>query len=216
MAKMNPRMRARLAAILPPQDAMILEAFQSDVYVEGKVDVQNEPIYDTIALAQAAVLNENSSSLFTAVGPAALKPLGQTNLTQSRRLPAPEAFSVLGIRLYWNEDVAIADILVIAGNTALSFAFEFYLGQKCYNRGPLWYYAAGGGIVNTNANAAALGLYLNGDADRNGMHKLAIPLVIENQGEFYARLTGAAYAITGATGFNLMCLLDGFHARGVQ
>jgi hypothetical protein len=195
---------------------MILEAFQSDVYVEGKVDVQNEPIYDTIVLAQAAVLNENSSSLFTAVGPAALKPLGQTNLTQSRRLPAPEAFSVLGIRLYWNEDVAIADILVIAGNTALCFAFEFYLGQKCYNRGPLWYYAAGGGIVNTNANAAALGLYLNGDADRNGMHKLAIPLVIENQGEFYARLTGPAYAITGATGFNLMCLLDGFHARGVQ
>lgn len=215
MAKMNPRMRARLAAILPPQDAMILEAFQSDVYVEGKVDVQNEPIYDTIDLAQNAVLNENSSSLFTAVGPAALKPLGQTNLTQSRRLPAPEAFSVLGIRLYWNEDVALADILVIAGNTVLSFAFEFYLGQKCYNRGPLWYYAAGGGIVNYNPVAAA-DLIMNGIPDRNGMHKLAIPLVIENQGEFYARLTGPAYGITGPNGFQLMCLLDGFHARGVQ
>lgn len=215
MPKIPPRARARLAAILPPQDAMILEAFQSDVYVEGKVDVQNEPIYDTIDLAKAAVLNENSSSLFTAVGPAALKPLGQTNLTQSRRLPAPEAFSVLGIRLYWNEDVDLADILVIAGNTALSFAFEFYLGQKCYNRGPLWYYAAGGGIVNYNPVAAA-DLILNGAPDRNGMHKLAIPLVIENQGEFYARLTGPAYAITGDAGFQLMCLLDGFHARGVQ
>lgn len=216
MARMNPRQRARLAAILPPQDAMILEAFQSDVYVEGKVDVQNEPIYDTFALAQAAVLNENSSALFTAVGPAALKPLGQTNLTQSRRLPAPEAFSVLGIRLYWNEDVGLADILVIAGNTALCFAFEFFLGQKCYNRGPLWYYAAGGGFVNYAPTAAPAAQYLNGTPDRNGMHKLAIPLVIENQGEFYARLTGAAYPIAGATGFNLMCLLDGFHARGVQ
>ncbi len=215
MARMHPRQRARLAAILPPQDAMILEAFQSDVYVEGKVDVQNEPIYDTIALAQGAVLNENSSALFTAVGPAALKPLGQTNLTQSRRLPAPEAFSVLGIRLYWNENVGMADILVIAGNTALCFAFEFFLGQKCYNRGPLWYYAAGGGIANYNPVAAA-DLILNGVPDRNSMHKLAIPLVIENQGEFYARLTGPAYAIVGANGFNLMCLLDGFHARGVQ
>ncbi len=208
--------RSRLAAMLTPQQSMILDAFQSDVYVQGKVDVQNEPLYDTITVALAATLNENASALFTNVGPASGKTLGQTNMSQSRRLPAPEAFSVLGIRLYWNEDVAVADILAIAGNTGTGFAFEFFLGQKCYNRGPLWYYAAGGGIVNTNANAAALGLFLNGNANRSDMHKLAIPLVIENQGEFFARLTGNAYVITGATGFILMCLLDGLHARGVQ
>lgn len=215
MARMHPRQRARLAQLLPPQDAMILEAFQTDIYVEGKVDVQNEPLYDTIAVAQAATLNENSSALFTNVGPASGKTLGQTNLSQSRRLPAPEAFSVLGIRLYWNENAVLADILAIAGNTGTGFAFEFYLGQKCYNRGPLWYYAAGGGIVNYNPVAAA-DLLLNGAPNRESMHKLAIPLVIENQGEFYARLTGNAYVITGATGFQLMALLDGLHARGVQ
>ncbi len=208
--------RARMAQLLTPQQSMILDAFQSEVYVQGKVDVQHEPLYDTFAVAQAATLSEQTSALFTNVGPASGKTLGQTNLSQSRRLPAPEAFSILGIRLYWNEDIAVADVLAIAGNTGTGMAFEFYLGQKCYNRGPLWYYAAGGGIVNTNANAAALGMFLNGDADRNAMHKLAIPLVIENQGEFYARLTGNAYVITGATGFQLMCLLDGLHARGVQ
>jgi hypothetical protein len=221
MAKIPPRQRARLAQLLPPQDAMILEAFQSDIYVEGKVDVQNEPLYDTIAVAAAATLNENSSALFTNVGPASGKTLGQTNLSQSRRLPAPEAFSVLGIRLYWNEDAAIADLLAIAGNAGTAFAFEFYLGQKCYNRGPLWYYAAGGGIqphvVSVNSAAAAdVTLFTNGVPDRNAMHKLAIPLVIENQGEFYARLTGNAYVITGTSGFQLTCLLDGLHARGVQ
>lgn len=216
MARLSTARRAQLAALLGPQDQMILDAFQSDVYVEGRVDVQNEPLYDTITVALAATLNELSSALFTNVGPASGKTFGQTNLSQSRRLPAPEAFSVLGIRLYWNEDIAVADILAIAGNTGTGFAFEFYLGQKCYNRGPLWYYAAGGGIVNTNADAAALGMFLNGNADRNAMHKLAIPLVIENQGEFYARLTGNAYVITGATGFILMALLDGLHARGVQ
>ena len=215
MAKMHPRTRARLAQLLPPQDAMILEAFQTDIYVEGKVDVQNEPLYDTIAVAQGATLNELSSALFTNVGPASGKTFGQTNLSQSRRLPAPEAFSVLGIRLYWNENVVLADILAIAGNTGTGFAFEFYLGQKSYNRGPLWYYSAGGGIVNYNPVAAA-DLLLNGAPNRESMHKLAIPLVIENQGEFYARLTGNAYIITGATGFQLMCLLDGLHARGVQ
>lgn len=213
---MNSSQRRALGQILAPQDAMILEAFQSETYVQGKVDVQNEPLYDTVAIALAATVNENSSALFTNVGPASGKTFGQTNLTQSRRLPAPEAFSVLGIRLYWNEDIVVADILAIAGNTGTGMAFEFYLGQKCYNRGPLWYYSAGGGIVNTNANAAALGLFLNGNANRTDMHKLAIPLVIENQGEFYARLTGNAYVITGATGFQLMALLDGLHARGVQ
>ncbi len=214
MARLSTARRAQLAALLGPQDQMILDAFQSDVYVEGRVDVQNEPLYDTITVALNATLNELSSALFTNVGPASGKTYGQTNLSQSRRLPAPEAFSVLGIRLYWNEDITFGDILAIAGNTGTGFAFEFYLGQKCYNRGPLWYYSAGGGIVNYVA--PALGFFTNGVADRNSMHKLAIPLVIENQGEFYARLTGNAYVITGATGFILMALLDGLHARGVQ
>lgn len=214
MAKMTWQARARLAALLPPQDVMILEAFQSETIVPGKMDVQNEPLYDTFTLAQGVSLNENSSALFTAVGPQSGKTLGQTNLSQSRRLPAPEAFSILGIRLYWNENVGAADILAIAGNAVTAFAFEFWLGTKCYNRGPLWYYAAGGGFVNYNP-VAAQDFILNGVPDRNGMHKLAIPLVIENQQEFYARLTGAAYNIAGANGFSLMCVLDGLHARPV-
>jgi hypothetical protein len=215
MPRMNWRERRSLAAILPPQDAMILEAFQSDVYVQGKVDVQNEPLYDTFNLAIAQIPTENNTALFTAVGPASGKTLGSTNLTQPRRLPAPEAFSVLGIRLYWNEDMLIADLLQIVGNAVTTpYAFQFFLGQKCYNRGPLWYYASGGGFV-TQTTTLATGLYTNGMPDRNSMHKLAIPLVIENQGEFYANLTGGPSA--GLTGtFSLMCLLDGLHARGVQ
>ena len=213
MARMNPRQRARLAAILPPQDAMILEAFQTDIYVEGKVDVQNEPLYDTFNLGAVAI-TENNTALFTNVGPASLKTLGSTNLTQSRRLPAPEAFSVLGIRLYFNEDITIVDCLAIIGCAITTpYAFEFFLGQKCYNRGPIWYYASGGGFV-TQTTTLATGLYTNGMPDRNSMHKLAIPLVIENQGEFYARLTGGPFTVTGT--FSLMCLLDGLHARGVQ
>lgn len=210
---LNAAQRARLGAILTPQQSMILDAFQSDTYVQGKVDVQNEPLYDMFALGAVPITQANTS-LFTAVGPASGKTYGQTNLSQSRRLPAPEAFSVLGIRLYWNEDMLIADLLAIVGATLTNYAFEFYLGQKYYNRGPIWYYAAGGGFVNTNANAAALGLFLNGNANRSDMHKLAIPLVIENQGEFYAQLVGGPYTVTGT--FNLMCVLDGLHARGVQ
>ena len=213
MAKMNSAQRRALGQLLAPQDAMILEAFQGETYVQGKLDVQNEPLYDMFALGAVAITQANTS-LFTAVGPASGKTLGQTNLTQSRRLPAPEAHSVLGIRLYWNEDMLIADLLNIVGNTLVNFCFEFFLGQKCYNRGPIWYYSAGGGFVNVNANVPPLGLYTNGVADRSSMHKLAIPLVIENQGEFYAQLTGGPYTVTGT--FALMCVLDGLHARPVM
>ena len=216
MAKMSWQSRRQLGLILPPQEAMILEAFQMETLVQGKVDVQNEPLYDTFTIPNGQTPSENNTALFTAVGPASNKTLAQTNLTTSRQLPAPEAFSVLGIRLYWNEDILLADLLAIVGTGAgggLPYAFEFYLGQKCYNRGPLWYYAAGGGFVN-QAGAAAPGIYTNGMPDRNSMHKLAIPLVIENLGQFYARLTGGP-AVVGANGFSLMCLLDGLHARGV-
>ena len=52
------------------------------------------------------------------------------------------------------------------------------------------------------------------------MHKLAIPIVIENQMTFEAHLTGTAYvaalAAAGGTGINLTLLLDGLYARGVQ
>jgi hypothetical protein len=212
MAKMSWQQRAHLSQLLPPQEAMILEAFQGETLVQGKVDVQNEPLYDMFTLGAVAITQANTS-LFTAVGPASGKTLGQTNLSQSRRLPAPEAFSVLGIRAYWNEDMFIADLLAIVGTSLTNYVLEFYLGQKCYNRGPLWYYAAGGGFVNVNANVAALGLYTNGIAGRSDMHKLAIPLVIENQGEFYAQLAGGPYTVTGT--FSLMVLLDGLHARGV-
>lgn len=215
MAKISQARRAALSQILSPQDMTILDAFQGETYVQGKLDVQNEPLYDTFFLAGGTTPTQANTSLFTAVGPASGKTLGQTNLTQSRRLPAPEAFSVLGIRLYWNEDVLIADLLTIVGNALTNYCFEFFLGQKCYNRGPLWYYAAGGGFV-TQTTTLATGIYTNGVPDRNSMHKLAIPLVIENQGEFYAQLTGGPVAIGQGGSFSLMCLLDGLHARPVM
>jgi hypothetical protein len=52
------------------------------------------------------------------------------------------------------------------------------------------------------------------------MHKLAIPIVIENQMTFEAHLTGTAFTTTaaaaGGTGITLTLLLDGLYARGIQ
>ena len=211
--------RAALANTLTPQQLMVLDAFQSQVYVQGQVDVQHEPLYDTITLAAGAQVTELSTAFFTNVGPASGKTLAQTNLTQARRLLAPEAFSIFAIRLAWEENIVLADILAILWG----FAFRFFLGRKDYNTGPLWHYNAGGGLnAATIAAVPAVALYTNGVTSREAMHKLAIPLVIENQGEFFANLVGTAYTLVAAggqtlgTGLALMCLLDGLHARGIQ
>lgn len=197
------------------QQQIITDAFNSEVYVQNRMDVQHTPLYDTITLAAAAVVNETTSAFFTNVGPASGKTLAQTNMTQSQRLPAPEAFSIFGLRLRWSEDILNTDALTLINGMAL----EFWLGQKFYQRAPLWYFAPGGGLnVVTTNNATE---YIsNGQVTRESMHKLAIPIVIENQMTFFARLVGnpvtLSAAAVGGTGLTLQLVLDGFYARGVQ
>ena len=197
------------------QQQMIVDAFNSEVYVNNRMDVQHTPLYGTVVLAAGATLSQMASALFTNVGPASNKTLALTNVTQSEKLPAPEAFSIFGYRFRWSEDVLRADIQTIING----FALEFYLGQKQYQRGPLWYYAAGGGIYAFTTKTSE-SVYVNGLPSREAMHKLAIPVVIENQMTFFSQLVGNAITLTaaasGGTGFTFQLLLDGLYARGVQ
>jgi hypothetical protein len=228
-------------AVSTAQQQMIVDAFNSQVYIQDRMDVQHTPIYDTVNWLPGATMTENNSTWFTNVGPAAiyygavLKTFAQTNMTQSQKLPAPEAFSIYGIRLRIKEDVLRSDLdNILDGTPSVAggngFAFEFWLGQKCYQRAPLWYFAAGGGIWGAASQAVlpvppAVGIpatvLTNGIPDRNGMHKLILNIVIENQMTFYARLVGGAYLLQAAavlfgTGCTMQCLLDGLYARGVQ
>lgn len=200
---------------MSPQQQMIVEAFNSEVYVANKMDVQHTPIYDTVTYAAAAAINDINSAFFTNVGPASGKTLAGTNMRQGNRLPAPEAFSIFGFRFRWSENILLADLLSILNG----FALEFSLGQKVYNRAPLWYYAAGGGIDGFSTRTDA-SVYTNGLPSRESMHKLAIPIVIENQMEFSARLVGNAFTLAaagaGGTGAIIQLVLDGLYARGVQ
>jgi hypothetical protein len=218
------------------QQQMIVDAFNSQVYIQDRMDVQHTPLYDTIGFYPGTggtpdTISQNTATWFTNVGPAAvflagLKTYAQTNMSQSQKLPAPEAFSVYGLRLRIKENILRQDL----DNILDSFALEFYLGQKCYQRAPLWYFAAGGGIwaaadipAVAVAKSAAVpqAVYTNGVPDRNAMHKLILNIVIENQMTFYAQLVGTPYTLQVAaalfgTGAILQLLLDGLYARGVQ
>lgn len=194
---------------------MIVESFQSETYVQNRMDVQHTPIWDTVTFAVATAMTQTNTAFFTNVGPASGKTLAGTNMTQQNKLAAPQAFSILGFRLRYQEDILRLDLLsIVAG-----FAYNFVLGEKPYNQAPIWFYCAGGGIhgFSTITDQAT---YNNGVPGRNAMHKLAIPIVIENQMNFSANLVGNNYttaaAAAGGTGVVLQSLLDGLYARGVQ
>lgn len=197
----------------PDLKANIVNAFRSSIYVDDRMDVQQTPIYDTITIPAAGTVNENTTALFTNVGSASNKTLAQTNMTQSQRLVAPEAFSVQGIAIRFSETILLADFLSIVN----SFAFVFYLGRKPYNVAPVWQYPAGGGVFGLDAASALLS---NGVPTREARLALSIPIVIENQTNFYARLEGGTFALAaggaGGTGLTMQCILDGYYARGVQ
>lgn len=203
------------------QQQTIMDAFQSETYVNNRMDIQHTPVYDTLTFTAGAgtnpTINQTTSALFTNVGAQSLKTYAQSNMTQSQKLPAPEAFSILAFRFRWSEDILRADLTSIING----FALEFYLGQKYYQRAPLWYFGAGGGIFGATTRTAE-SIYSNGLPSREAMHKLAIPIVIENQMTFYGQLVGNAYTTTtvaanaAATGALLQLLLDGLYARGVQ
>jgi hypothetical protein len=198
-------------AFSPDQQTWIMAQFNGTTYQPNAMDVQHEPLYDTLITAAGANI-VNLSQFFTS--PAG-KTLAQTNVTTAKKLDAPEAFTVMGINFRWLENILLADLINILNN----FALEFWIGQKYYNRAPLWFYASGGGIAGLS-NVSSTSAYTNGWPGKAERHMLAINIVIDNQASFFGQLVGTQTALTatgsGGTGATLIMLLDGLHARGVQ
>ena len=196
----------------------IIAAFNSSTYISDQVDVQDTPVYDTVTLSAGGTVSQQTVSFFT-TPQGASKTLAQTNLVTGGKLNAPEAFSIMAFRLRFAENVLPADIYAVLSSLAL----QFTIGTKPYQTGPLWNYNAGGGIYGQLSNTTAstvTSLLNNGMPGRMHMHRLAIPLVIENQATFYANLVGSPVTLTGSgsggTGLTLQLMLGGLYARGVQ
>lgn len=205
---------SNMAAMSSDQQSWIFNQFNGTTFQPNAMDVQHEPLYDTSATSAGGTV-ANLTQFFT--NPAG-KTLAQTNVTTAKRLDAPEAFAAMGIRFYVHPTILLADLTNIFGPVT-GFALEFWIGQKYYNRGPLWHYNQGGGISGFS-DVAGTSAYTNGATGRIHMHELAINIVIDNQASFYGQLNGSPVVLTasgsGGTGATLMMLLDGLHARGVQ
>lgn len=194
------------------QQKFILESFNSVVYVENRMDIQDTPLYDTVVIAASSNLTPITSVLFTNVGPQSGKTLALTNMSQPQKLNAPEAFAVFGFSFRYAENISLLDLY----NILNGFCFEFWLGQKNYQRGPIWCYNAGGGVFGTTTQSQT-SILNNGNPGRAEMHRLGINVVLENQMSFYGDLQGNQYTLNASgTGITYQMVLRGLYARGVQ
>ena len=201
------------AAAITAQQQFIINSFKGQIYISNTLDVQDTPIYDTITYTAGAAINTPNSSLFTNVESGSGKTFAQTNMTQNSKLDAPEAFSVFGLRVGWSEDILRSDLTTLLN----SWAFEFWLGKKEYQRANLRHFSSGWGIAGTTTRTAE-SFYTNGWPSRDAMNVVAVKLVIANQMSFFAQLTGAASQTLSSSGAGLimLCELVGLYARGVQ
>lgn len=195
------------------QQQFIINSFRGQIYISSQLDVQDTPIYDTLTYAAGATINTPNSQLFTNVEAGSGKTYAQTNMTQNGKLDAPEAFSVFGVRLGWSEDALRSDLQSFLN----SWAYEFWLGKKEYQRANVRHFSSGWGISGYTTRTAE-SFYTNGTPGRNSMNMLAVKLVIANQMSFFAQLTGAASQTLSASGSGLILLNEqvGLYARGVQ
>jgi len=198
------------------QQQFIIESFRGQIYISDELDVQDTPVYDTDTYAAGAQINTPNSQFFSNVESGAGKTYAQTNMQENRRLAAPEAFSVFGIRLGLSEDVLRLDLQTFLN----SWAYEFWLGQKNYSRANVRHYSSGWGISGYTTRSQE-SFYTNGAPGRGSMNMIMVKLVIANQMSFYAQLNGAqsqtltTAALNGA-GLILLNELVGLYARGVQ
>lgn len=204
---------AQAAAAVNAQRSFIVDSFRGQIIISDQMDVQDTPLYDTVTYNAGATITTSNSQFFTNVGSNSGKSYVQTNMTQTQKLTAPEAFSVFGVRFYFDATILRADLNALYQGTV----YEYWMLTKNYQRAPLYHFSAGMGIdgYTTRTNES---FYTNGTPNRDSMHTLSIPLVISNQLSFYGQLNvGTTSIVLNASGAGaiLVTELVGLYARGV-
>lgn len=202
-------------AAITMQQQFAINSFKGQIYISSSLDVQDTPVYDTITYAAAGSITQTSSTWFSNVGTQSGKTVAQTNMQQTQKLDAPEAFSVFGIRLGFSEDILRSDLTTLLN----SWAYEFTIGTKVYQRANIRHFASGWGISGYTTKTSE-SFYTNGMPSISAMHGLAIKLVLANQMSFFAQLNGAPNGTqtlsASGTGLTMINELVGLYARGVQ
>jgi len=191
------------------QQRMIMEAFRAEEYIKDQMDVQSEPLYDTLSQVVGDILlaGQPNTSFFSVV---AGKDLNLTNMIQPNQLMNPEAQAVLAYRYYLDPRNTVVDCEAVMAN----FCLNFTMGRKAYQTVPLWMIPQGGGLDVQGGECCDCVVH-NGRPQKDAIRTNGVTLILEQGVRFEGELVGSSTTITGDT-FIHQLNLDGFHARGIQ
>lgn len=191
------------------QQRMIMEAFRAEEYIKDQMDVQSEPLYDTLSQVLGDVITpgQPSTSFFSVV---AGKDVNLTNMVQPNQLMNPEAQAVMAYRYFIDPRNAVNDCEGVMANLALVFT----MGRKAYQTIPLWEIPQGGGIDVQGGDCCDCVVH-NGRPEKQAIRTLGVTLILEQGVRFEGELQGTSYTVTGDTYIHQLNL-DGLHARGIQ
>jgi hypothetical protein len=191
------------------QQNMIMEAFRAEEYIKDQMDVQAEPIYDTLTQVAGDIIQQGqpSGKFFTNISG---KDLNLTNMTEPNQLMNPEALAIFCYRYYLDPRNSVLD----SENVMADFALNFIMGRKPYQTIPLWMIPQGGGLDIQGCCDACV--VHNGRPMKEAIRPIAITLILEQGVRFEGQLAGGPYTIDSAGGFIHQLNLDGLHARGIQ
>jgi hypothetical protein len=185
--------------------------------LKGVIAVDNEPLYDLLTLPSTLSAGEYC---FFQVPLGGTDPFGaasnsktrcETNCTNAGRLPEPERFEIVAYQLVPNFASTAADV-VIAFNRSY---FEIRTGgsSTVAHRVPTRLITAGTGIFRTDAAASVVG---NPQPQSILSFSPETTIVIELNENFQACLIVCASGLTLSAVLPIMCVFQGYHAKGVR
>jgi len=192
--------------------------------LKGVVAVDNEPLYDVLSLPSSLSAGEYcfftvpiGGTIASAINSSAVKSRCETNLTNAGRLPEPERFEILAFRLVFDQGANAADIGKILNRSY----FEIRVGGQttAMHRCPTRVITSGAGILSSASGAAGVTQSLGLPVPQAVLtFSPDTTVVIELNENFSVCLVvcDAQSLSGGSAAIPVMCVLDGYHAKGVR
>lgn len=218
---------------LSKRDAYILEQFGGHTYEPNRMDVQEGRLWDSFEFQPGSVMQPSTTDLFSDRYGTNNKIYADTNMSMSRRLPAPEAFSVQRVLFSFSRDCNDSDVFALAERLVwrLNIGKRYYLRQLIIAMRPFdnmvapfrvcdfcrAVYVQSPTCPGCGARSFNLVSSIGGTIDSAGkqfLMELSQPIVIYNQVDFHVDFEHFQYQPKHYV--KMWCHLEGLHARGVQ
>jgi hypothetical protein len=231
MTKNSAAMASMAANASSARQQRIIDRFHGQLYDSNRLDVQTGRLWDCICYAAGGTFTIQNGTFFTNVDRSSGKTYLETNLYQSKKLDAPEAFAIERVIFTFSKSADPLDVAMCWDE----MWWQFFLGQKCYLWSPLAHmqtvkeplspiricdfcksvYANATTCPGCGANSFALSTLGEIDSGQQFAMDVNPTIPIVNQISFWLGMN-SKYPLTFRAPIKIWCHFEGLHARGVQ